>query len=74
MIKEMLWNKYFQEEGLDKYPEIVKLFNSDSEAIKLVKQALLSDRVLRPVFMQVLPEDKTGKVRRFGWGRTALSN
>ena len=62
MIKEMLWNKYFQEEGLDKYPEIVKLFNSDSEAIKLVKQALLSDRVLRPVFMQVLPEDKTGKM------------
>jgi hypothetical protein len=32
----MVWNKYFQEEGLDKYPEIVKLFNSDSEAMKLV--------------------------------------
>ena len=25
MIKEMVWNKYLQEEGLDKYPEIVKL-------------------------------------------------
>ena len=36
MIKEMVWNKYLQEEGLDKYPEIVKLFDSDSEAIKLV--------------------------------------
>jgi hypothetical protein len=47
MIKEMVWNNYLQEEGLDKYPEIVKLFDSDSEAIKLVKQALLNDRVLR---------------------------
>jgi hypothetical protein len=36
MIKEMVWNKYLQEEGLDKYPEIVKLIDSDSEAIKLV--------------------------------------
>ena len=36
MIKEMLWNKYLHEEGLDKYSEIVKLFDSDSEAIKLV--------------------------------------
>jgi len=62
MIKEMVWNKYLQEEGLDKYPEIVKLFDSDSEAIELVKQALLNDRVLRPVFMQVLPEEKTGKM------------
>jgi hypothetical protein len=62
MIKEMVWNKCLQEEGLDKYPEIVKLFDSDSEAIKLVKQALLNDRVLRPVFMQVLPEEKTGKM------------
>ena len=62
MIKEMVWNKYLQEEGLDKFPEIVKLFDSDSEAIKLVKQALLNDRVLRPVFMQVLPEEKTGKM------------
>ena len=62
MIKKMVWNKYLQEEGLDKYPEIVKLFDSDSEAIKLVKQALLNDRILRPVFMQVLPEEKTGKM------------
>ena len=62
MIKEMVWNKYLQEERLDKYPEIVKLFDSDSEAIKLVRQALLNDRVLRPVFMQVLPEEKTGKM------------
>lgn len=31
----MIWNKYLQEEGLDKYPEIVKLFDSDSEAIKV---------------------------------------
>ncbi|MBE9543347.1 MAG: hypothetical protein IMF02_02550, partial [Proteobacteria bacterium] len=62
MIKETVWNKYLQEEGLDKYSEIVKLFDSDSEAIKLVKQALLNDRVLRPVFMQVLPEEKTGKM------------
>jgi len=36
MIKEMVWNKYLKEEGLGKYPEIVKLFDSDSEAIKLV--------------------------------------
>ena len=35
MIKAMVWNKYLQEEGLGKYPEIVKLFDSDSEAIKL---------------------------------------
>lgn len=62
MIKEIVWNKYLQEEGLDKYPEIVKLFESDSEAIKLVKRALLNDRVLRPVFMQVLPEEETGKM------------
>ncbi len=62
MIKEMVWNKYLQEEGLDNYPEIVKLFDSDSEAIKLVKQTLLNDRILRPVFMQVLPEEKTGKI------------
>ena len=62
MIKEMVWNKYLQEEGLGKYPEIVKLFDSDSEAIKLVKQALLNDRILRPVFMQELPEEKTGKM------------
>jgi len=62
MIKGMIWNKYLQEEGLDKYPKIVKLFDSDSEAIKSVKQALLNDRVLRPVFMQVLPEEKTGKI------------
>jgi hypothetical protein len=62
MIIEMVWNKYLQEEGLDKYPEIVKLFDSDSEAIKLVKQTLLNDRVLRPVFMQVLPEEKTGRM------------
>jgi hypothetical protein len=61
-IKETAWNKYLQAEGLDKYSEIVKLFDSDSEAIKLVKQTLLSDRVLRPVFMQVLPEKKTGKM------------
>ncbi len=47
---------------MDKYPEILKLFDSGSEAIKLVKQALLDDRVLRPVFMQVLPEEKTGKM------------
>ncbi len=47
---------------MGKYPEIVKLFDSDSEAIKLVKQALLNDRILRPVFMQVLPEEKTGKM------------
>jgi len=58
----MAWNKYLIEEGLDKYPEIVKLFDSDSEAIELVKQTLLNDRVLRPVFMQVLPEKKTGKM------------
>ena len=58
----MVWKKYLQEEGLDNYSEIVKLFDSDSEAIKLVKQALLNDRVLRPVFMQVLPEEKTGKM------------
>jgi len=45
MIKEMEWNKYLQEEGLDNYPEIMKLFDSDSEAIKLVKQALLNDRI-----------------------------
>ena len=47
---------------MDKYREIVKLFDSDSEAIMLVKQALSSDRALRPVFMQVLPEEKTGKI------------
>jgi len=62
MIKAMVWNKYLQEEGLGKFPEIVKLFDSDSEAMKLVKQALLNDRILRPVFMQVLPEEKTGKL------------
>jgi hypothetical protein len=62
MIKELTWIKYLQEEGLDNYPEIVKLFDSGSEAIKLVKQALLNDRILRPVFMQVLPEEKTGKM------------
>jgi len=62
MIKEAIWNKYMQEEGLDKYPEIVKLFDSGSEAINLVKDTLLGDRVLRPVFMQVLPEEKTGKM------------
>jgi len=62
MIKKIVWNNYLQEEGLDKYPQIVKLFDSDSEAIKLVKQAFLSDRALRPVFMQVLPEEKTGKM------------
>lgn len=62
MIKETAWNHYLQEERLDKYPEIVKLFDSDSEAIKLVKRALLNDQVLRPVFMQVLPEEKTGKM------------
>jgi len=62
MLKKTIWNKYLHEEGLDKYPQIVKLFDSDSEAIKLVKQALLSDSVLRPVFMQVLPEEKTGKM------------
>jgi len=62
MNKEIVWNKYLQEEGLDKFPQIVKLFESGSEAIKLVKQAFLGDRVLRPVFMQVLPEEKTGKM------------
>ena len=62
MIEETVWNKYLQEEGLDRYPEIVKLFDSGSAAIRLVKQILLSDRVLRPVFMQVLPEEKTGKM------------
>ena len=62
MIEEELWNIYLQEEELDKYSEILKLFDSGSEAIKLVKQALLDDRVLRPVFMQVLPEEKTGKM------------
>ena len=62
MIKAIVWNKYLQEEGLDKYSEIVKLFDSDSEAIKLAKQALLNDRILRSVFMQVLPEEKTGKM------------
>jgi len=62
MIKEEVWNIYLQEEELDKYPEILELFNSSSEAIELVKQALLDDRILRPVFMQVLPEEKTGKM------------
>ena len=62
MTKEEVWTIYLQEEGLDKYPEILKLFNSGSEAIKLVRQALLDDRALRPVFMQVLPEEKTGKM------------
>jgi hypothetical protein len=38
MIEEMVWNKYLQEDGLDKYSEIVKLFDSDSEAIKLVTE------------------------------------
>ena len=47
---------------MDKYTEIMRLFDSDSEAIKLVKQALIKDRILRPVFMQVLPEEKTGKM------------
>ena len=51
-----------QEEELEKYPEIVKLFDSDSEAIILVKRALSNDRALRPVFMQILPEEKTGKI------------
>ncbi|MGI9568699.1 MAG: hypothetical protein ACR2PH_02930 [Desulfobulbia bacterium] len=50
------------EEGLDIYPQIVKLFDSNSEAIKLIKQVLLNDRVLRLVFMQVLPDEKTGKM------------
>ena len=27
MLKEMVWNKYLQKEGLDQYPEIVKLFD-----------------------------------------------
>ena len=62
MLKEKVWNSYLQEEELDKYPEILKLFDSGSEAIRLVKQTLLDDRVLRPVFMQVLPEEKTGKM------------
>ena len=63
MTKEEVWNIYLQEEELDKYPEILKLFDSGSEAIKLVKQALFDDRALRPVFMQVLPEEKTGKIQ-----------
>ena len=58
----MVWNNYLQREGLDNYREIIKLFDSDSEAIELVKQTLSNDRVLRPVFMQVLPEEKTGKM------------
>ena len=62
MIKEEVWNIYLQEEELDQYPEILKLFDSGSEAIALVKQALLDDRALRPVFMQVLPEETTGKM------------
>ena len=62
LINQMRWNKYLHEEGLEKYPEIVRLFDSDSEAMKLVKQVLLNDRVLRSVFMQVLPEEKTGKM------------
>ncbi len=62
MNKEEVWNIYLQKEELDKYPEIMKLFDSGSEAIELVKEALLDDRVLRPVFMQVLPEEKTGKM------------
>jgi len=61
----LVWKKYLKEEELDKYPEIVKLFDSDSEAIMLVKQALSNDRALRPVFMQVLPEEKTGKIEIF---------
>ena len=60
--KKMFWKKYLQEEELEKYPEIVKLFDSDSEAIILVKRALSNDRALRPVFMQILPEEKTGKI------------
>jgi hypothetical protein len=63
MIKEEVWNIYLQEEELVKYPEILKLFDSCSEAINLVKQALLDDRALRPVFMQVLPEETTGKMQ-----------
>jgi hypothetical protein len=35
MIKEEVWNIYLHKEELDKYPEILKLFDSDSEAIKL---------------------------------------
>jgi hypothetical protein len=62
MIKEEVWNIYLQEEELDQYPEIRKFFDSGSEAIALVKQALLDDRALRPVFMQVLPEETTGKM------------
>ena len=62
MIKEEVWNIYLQKEELDKYPELLRLFDSGSEAVKLVKQALLDDRALRPVFMQVLPEEKTGKL------------
>jgi len=62
MIAEMQWRNYLHAEGLDEYPEIVKLFRSDSEAIGLVKQVLSNDRVLRPVFMQVLPVKKTGKM------------
>jgi hypothetical protein len=50
-------------QGLDKYTEFLKLIDSGSEAIKLVKQALLNDRILRPVFMLVLPEEKTGKMK-----------
>ena len=39
MIKEE-WNVYLQQEELHEYPELLKLFDSDSEAIKLVKQAV----------------------------------
>lgn len=61
MIKEMGWNKYSQKEALDKYPEIVKLFDSDSDAIKLAKQALLNDLVLDRFLCRCCLKGKQGR-------------
>ncbi len=51
------WADYVVKEQLDKYPLLLKQFTP------AIKEALLDDGNLRPVFMQVLPVHALGKVQ-----------
>ncbi len=53
---ERLWTAYVGKEGLSRYEKLLKLFTRD------VKEALLDDPALRPVFLQALPAGSLGEL------------
>ncbi len=55
-VFEKKWAEYIQKEGLGQYEKLLPLFTRE------VKESLLDDPALRPVFLQILPTHSMGEI------------